>query len=587
MKKIIAIILFVCLFVSVTNAQKVITGTSKTNFKFKPTYERGIPPNLFVELNFEDDDGNGILENKESARMKLTINNKGNGPAQGLLITVKDNVYDTEFTIIDKKEIAYIQPGKSAEVIIPIHAGFRVKTAEHKLEISVTEHFGYDMDPAYLILNTLEYLKPELVFSGLEIIDYGEGTGAISSDGQLQAGELVKSKIVVQNIGQNISKNAKYRVYSKDENIYIDNNSGSLGNMAIGEVKEFWIDISPNKRVKTTGKLPIYLSLTGEKGFGDLNNFKLPIILNQKPPETVTLEVNADIESLQKKVARFEYKSNKFTAQIGTIKKINQVAPAKTIRENSVAVVFGIENYKNLPPAPYAENDAQLIKKYFKNRLGVEQIVIYTSDKANGLVFDDVFNPDYGELQKAIIKGKTDLFVFYSGHGLPGKSGEDIYLFPSDGKVERLSIQGYSLNKFYTNLEKLGASSVTVFLDACFSGASKATEKINTKNLIAMKGIVIEPKYHQPWINNKNFSVFTSSGVAQTSLGFDPSQSGLFTYYLCLGLQGDADINNDRKITNGELKNYLIKNVEATSKKILGLQTPEFHGNENMILVEY
>jgi hypothetical protein len=585
MKK-IALLLIVC-FAFTANAQKVITGTSKTNFKFKPTYERGIPPNLFVELNFEDDDGNGILENKETARIRLTIKNKGNGPAQGLLITVKDNVYDTEFTIIDKKEIAYIQPGKSVEVIIPIHAGFRVKTAEHKLEISVTEHFGYDMDPAYLILNTLEYLKPELVFSGLEIIDYGEGTGAISSDGQLQAGELVKVKIVVQNIGQNISKNAKYSVYSKDENIYIDNNSGSLGNMAIGEIKEFWIDISPNKRVKTTGKLPVYLSLTGEKGIGDLNNFKLPITLNQKPPETATLEVTTDIESLQKKVARFEYKSNKFTAQIGTIKKINQVAPAKTIRENSVAVVFGIENYKNLPPAPYAENDAILIKKYFKNRLGVEQIVIYTSDKARGLVFDDVFNPDYGELQKAIIKGKTDLFVFYSGHGLPGKSGEDIYLFPSDGKVERLSIQGYSLNKLYTNLEKLGARSVTVFLDACFSGASKATEKINTENLIAMKGIVIEPKYYQPWINNKKFSVFTSSGVAQTSLGFDPSQSGLFTYYLCLGLQGEADINNDRKITNGELKNYLIKNVEATSKKILGLQTPEFHGNENMILVEY
>ncbi len=217
MKK-IALLLIVC-FAFTANAQKVITGTSKTNFKFKPTYERGIPPNLFVELNFEDDDGNGILENKETARIKLTIKNKGNGPAQGLLITVKDNVYDTEFTIIDKKEIAYIQPGKSAEVIIPIHAGFRVKTAEHKLEISVTEHFGYDMDPAYLILNTLEYLKPELVFSGLEIIDYGEGTGAILSDGQLQAGELIKAKIVVQISGkifqktQNLAFTQKMKIF--------------------------------------------------------------------------------------------------------------------------------------------------------------------------------------------------------------------------------------------------------------------------------------------------------------------------------------------------------------------------------------
>jgi Caspase domain len=585
MKK-IALLLIVCIAYT-ANAQKVITGTSKTTFKFNPTYERGIPPNLFVELNFEDDDGNGILENEESARMKLTIKNKGNGPAQGLYITVKDDVSDSEFNINDKIKIANIQPGKSAEVEIPIHAGFRVKTAEHKLEISVTEHFGYDMDPAYLILNTLEYQKPKLVFSGLEIIDYGEGTGAISSDGQLQAGELVKAKIVVQNIGQNISKNTKYRVYSSDENIYIDNGSGSLGNLAIGEVKEFWINLSPNKRVNTAGNLPVFLSLTGEKGFGDLKNYKLPITLNQKPPQTATLEVSADIESLKRKVVRFESKSNKFTAQIGRIKKIDQVAPAKTVRENSVAVIFGIENYDNLPPAPYAENDAELAKNYFKNRLGVNQVVVYNSDKASGLVFDDVFNPDYGELQKAIIKGKTDLFVFYSGHGLPDKKGENIYLFPSDGRVERMSVQGYSIDKFYTNLEKLGARSVTVFLDACFSGASRATENINTENLIAMKGVVIKPQYHQPWLNNKNFSVFTSSSGSQTSLGFEPSQSGLFTYYLCLGLQGDADADNDRKVTNRELKDYLVKNVEATSKKILGLQTPEFRGNEDMILTEY
>jgi len=585
MKK-IALLLIVFLAFN-ANAQKVIKGTSKTAFKFKPTYERGIPPNLFVELNFEDDDRNGILENEESARLILTITNKGNGPAQGLYITVKDDFYDSEFVINDKKEIAYIQKGKSVKVEIPIYAGVKVKSAEHKLKISVTEHFGYDMDPAYLYLNTLEYQKPKLVFSGLEIIDYGDGTGPITSDGQLQAGELVKAKITVQNIGQNISKNIKFKVYSKDENIYINNNKGSLGNLAIGEVKEFWIEISPNKRVKTKGKLPVFLSLTADKDFGNLINYRLPVTLNQKPPETAILKVSADIESLKKKVVRFESNSNKFTSQLGKIKKINEVAPSKTVRENSVAVIFGIENYDNLPPAPYAENDAELIKKYFKNRLGVEQVVIYNSNKANGLVFDDVFNPDYGELQKAIIKGKSDLFVFYSGHGLPSKCGESIYLFPSDGKIERLSMQGYSLDKFYTNLEKLGARSVTVFLDACFSGASKATEKINTKNLIAMKGVVIKPKYHQPWVNNNKFSVFTSSSGSQTSLGFDPSQSGLFTYYLCLGLQGDADINNDRKITNGELKNYLIKNVEATSKKILGLQTPEFHGNEDMILMEY
>jgi hypothetical protein len=439
--------------------------------------------------------------------------------------------------------------------------------------------------PAILILNTLEYQKPNLVFSGLEIVDNGQNASAIVEDGQLQAGEMAQMKIVIQNVGQNISYNTKYSVYSTDNNIFIEKGQGSLGNLAIGEVKEFWINISPNKRVTSKEKLPVYLSLTNEKSLGQLKE-KLPIVLDQKPPQTKTLEVKADIEKLQKQVARFEYKSNKFTANIGTIKNIASVSPAKTVRKNAIAVIIGVENYSDLPPAPYAENDAEIMKKYFKTRLGVDKVVIFKDKEVSGFIFDDIFNPDYGELQKSILKGETDLFVFYSGHGVPSKDGEKIYLFPFDGKVERLESQGYDLNKFYQNLEALGAKSVTVFLDACFSGSSKASEKISTENLVATKGLRIEPKLVSPWRTNPNFSVFNSSAANETSLGFDPSQTGLFTYYMCVGLQGDADFNHDKKITNGELFDFVQSKVVETSKKIFGVQTPQFNGNRNMVLVE-
>ncbi len=442
------------------------------------------------------------------------------------------------------------------------------------------------MDPAYLVLNTLEYQKPKLTFSGYEIVDNGEGTGAIVEDGQLQAGEQVKIKLVVQNIGQNIANKVKFDVYTTDDNIYLENNKGELGSFAIGEVKEFWLTVSPNKRVTSSSKLPIFMSLSEELGYGSLNKYQLPIALNQKPPETQTLTVKADIDKIKKQVARFEYTSNKFTANVGTVKNIASVSPSKTKRSNAVAVIFGVENYTDLPPAPYAENDAKIMKKYFKTRLGIDKVVIYKNDDVSGFIFDDIFNPDYGELQKSILKGETDLFVFYSGHGVPNKSGEKIYLFPADGKVERLETQGYDLNKLYQNLDALGAKSVTVFLDACFSGTSRVSEKISTKNLVATKGVRIQPKLISPWIKNPNFSVFNSSGANETSLGFDPSQTGLFTYYLCLGLQGEADLNNDSKITNGELYDFVQSKVVDTSKKIFGVQTPQFNGNRDMILVE-
>jgi hypothetical protein len=384
-----------------------------------------------------------------------------------------------------------------------------------------------------------------------------------------------------------MAKNVQYMVSSSDPIVFIGGTSGSLEDMAIGEVKYFWLTVSPNKRVDASKSLPIFLSVNIDKSAGSLSDYPIALAMNQKPPVTKVLQVRADIEKLQHQVARFEYTSDKFTANVGKMINIRQVPSAITKRDNAVAVVFGIEKYDELPPAPYAENDATIIKEYFQTMLGIQKVVIFTSDKAQGLVFDNVFNPDYGELQRAIIKGQTDVFVFYSGHGIPSKDGEKIFLFPSNGKIARLEIEGYDLNSFYENLEKLGAKSVTVFLDACFTGASRQSEKIQTENLVSMKGIKIKPKLLQPWEINTAFSVITSSSADETSLALDASQTGLFTYYMCVGLQGNADINEDKTITLGELYQYLKEEVMNTSKKISGIQTPEFHGNPETILVQF
>lgn len=587
MKRFLLCISLIIISGSLFSQEEIRAKSEKYKFKYTPKYERGIPPNLFVDMSFSDENGNGILESNESAILKLQITNKGVGKAQGLNIKIKDNYYDNNFNIDKTSEIYFIQPEETKNIEIPIHTGFSVKTAEHKMEINVTEYFGYDMDPAFLVLNTMAYQKPKIVFSGYEILDYGSGTGSIIEDGQLQAGEMVKLKLIIQNIGQNIASNVEYSLTTNDKNIFIKDGRGNLDDMAIGEVKEFWVTISPNKRVNYVNKLPIYLTIKNKHNMGNLSEYRLPITLNKKPPIAQTLEVEADIDKLAKQVARFEYTSNKFTANIGTIKNISTTILSKTKRNDAIAVVFGIEKYKNLPVAPYANNDADIIKKYFRDRLGVGKVVIYKDEDVSGFIFDDVFNPDDGELQKSIIKGVTDLFVFYSGHGVPSKDGQDIFLFPSDGKINRIEMQGYNINTLYTNLEKLGAKSTTVFIDACFSGSSRVSEKKKMENLVAAKGVIIKPKLVSPWKQDPNFTVFNSSGPSETSLGFDPSQTGLFTYYLCVGMQGDADENMDNKITNGELNKFVKEKVEETSKKIFGTQIPQFHGNEEMILLEY
>ena len=581
-------ILLLAGFLSPAFSQKVISAKSQpTKLDIPQAYKRGLPPNLYAVLSFEDDNNNGILEGNEKAKITLDIRNQGKGPAQDLKISVKDNVIDPYLSIGTVSTIPSLLPNEQKRIVIPLAAGMEIKAAEHKLTIEIKEFFGYDMDPAYLFINTITFQEPKLAFSGLEVVDLGEGVAAIREDGKLQAGEQVKVKITVQNLGQNISPNTRYSVKSRDQNIFIQDGEGTIGNLGIGEVKEVWITVSPNKRVTTTGNLPLYLTLLNDHKRGQLIDQMLPITLDQKPPEPVILTVKADIDKLQKQVARFEVNSERMTANVGNVIDIRLVPPSKSRRPNAIAVVIGVEKYDHFVSAPYSENDASVMQNYFKTALGVEKVYTYKSKDVSGFFFDNTSDASFGELQKAIKKGETDLFVFYSGHGIPSKDGNMVYLLPSDGRIEAIDRQGYDLNKLYGNLQKLGAKSVTVFMDACFSGSSRSSEQYKPENLIALKGVVVKPKLGQPWITDSSFCTFTSSEFSETSLSFDPSETGLFTYFLCAGLQGKADTDGDKKITTGELSRYVTERVKETSTKIRGLQTPQFHGDENIVLVEY
>lgn len=586
MKKICAVLLLSFFCFSVYSQEKINSLSSSQEINFEPQYERGLPPELKAEIIFEDSNKNRILEANEYAVLKIKLWNEGVGPAQGVKISIRDKFGEgLEF----KEDYAsnFIFPNQIKELEIPIIASADLRTDKHNIEIEIREHFGYDADIVQLYVQTLEYQSPQLVFSGLEVIDSGKDVMPVMEDGVVQPGELVKVKMYVQNIGLNIARQTEFEVLSKDANIYVADKDGVLGNLEIGEVKEFEFKMSPNKRVNINEPLEIFLNLTENSGNGNLNEFQLPIEINKRPKQAEIIDVAANIDDLKNQVKKFELYNKSFSTSYGELVDIFNIKKVEKKRDNAIGVIIGIEDYLNLPPAPYAVNDAMIIEKYFKDLLGIDEIVFLTNKDVVGLAFDDIFNPDYGELQKSIVKNETELFVFYSGHGIPSKSGDEVYLFPQDGKIERVEMQGYSLSKLYSSLDELGAKRITLFLDACFSGASKTSETKEMNNLVSMKGVRIQPKIPKPWEKNPNFVVFNSSSYSETSLVFDETETGLFTYYLCAGLSGEADENSDNQITNGELKKYVIENVQHTSKKIFGLQTPEFHGDENHIILTY
>lgn len=565
-------------------AQKTIAGFSEIKSSQTPVYVKDIPPNLFADLEFIDENSNDILEADETAEIKLSITNKGKGVANKLIVSLTNENNDSHIILPGKKVLHFLYPGQTTSVVFTIAATHDIPSSEYKIRINVSEYSGYDMDAAYLIFNSLEYQSPELSFNGYEIIDSGSGTSDINPDGKLQPGELVKLRIYIQNIGKGIAKKVEYKVLTNDSNVYTSNTEGDLKNILVGEVKDFWVSLSPNKRININDDINLHLKMVVDHQNYLSFTHDIPVLLNEKPPQTRVLNVKPDTSRLNRQLARFEYSPTQFFVPTANITNVPLVEHK---RKNAFGIIIGIENYENLPPATYAENDALIVKRYFTDVLGIERLITLTSEAARGFVFENTFNPQAGDLRKYIIPRETDLFVYYSGHGVPSKGGDTVYLMPADGKLALVQKQGYEMNKFLSNLDELNTKSTTVFLDACFSGSSKPSKNMPIENLTLQKGIRIKPKIQATWEKNPNFSIFTSSGFSETSLAYDESGTGLFTYFVCLGLQGKADENQDKKITTGELFDYVKKSVHEKSAMIYDYQTPEFHGNKEMVLVEY
>ena len=127
----------------------------------------------------------------------------------------------------------------------------------------------------------------------------------------------------------------------------------------------------------------------------------------------------------------------------------------------------------------------------------------------------------------------------------------------------------------------LSPKSVTMFLDTCFSGISR-----DEKTLLASARpirIVADENEDVPG----NFTIFSASQLDQISSGLKEAEHGIFSYYLMKGLEGKADQNNDRKITNGELLAYMDENISQKASELGREQNPSLTGDPNQVLSRY
>ena len=171
----------------------------------------------------------------------------------------------------------------------------------------------------------------------------------------------------------------------------------------------------------------------------------------------------------------------------------------------------------------------------------------------------------------------TKIIVFYSGHGLPSPDAKELYLLAHDSRTASKLLPRTALmrTELFDEINNLKPKSVTIFFDTCYSGTSRDNiallDDARPIQLLASDTVKVP----------KNFVVFSSSLNNQISSGFEEAKNGLFSYYLMKGLEGKADKNNDRRITNGELEEYLNSNISKKASEIGREQNSQLVGHPN------
>lgn len=247
--------------------------------------------------------------------------------------------------------------------------------------------------------------------------------------------------------------------------------------------------------------------------------------------------------------------------------------PRAKANPDDIAVIIGNANYKatakDIPDVVPAYADAEGMKRYAMQALGIkEENIIFIKDaRLADLIatFGNENNPK-GKLWNWVKANRSQVFVFYSGHGAPNGDGVSSYMVPVDATASLIELSGYSLKTLYTNLGKLPAKSVTVVLEACFSGATQNGMLVKNASPIYQKAM--------QEIVPANLTVISAGTGNQIASWEQDKSHGLFTKHFLLGMASAADKkpygNGDGKVTNEELSRYLAETVSYAAQRYYG-----------------
>ena len=241
----------------------------------------------------------------------------------------------------------------------------------------------------------------------------------------------------------------------------------------------------------------------------------------------------------------------------------------------SFALIVGIEDYGNTFKAQHAVRDANLFYDYAQRSLGIpaENIKLLTGEKATRA---HLLHTVKNWLAPNLTRGKSQVVVFFAGHGLASQNGEKAFLIPHDALPDMLDETAIDRQQLMANIARAEPQSALFFFDTCYSGGARGGDKTLVANA---RAITIKPRAD---LLPPGFMQFSAAGNDQFAHSHPSQPHGLFSYYLMRGLGGEADANHDNRLTAGELHAFVRERVQHLSQG--RPQVPELIGDPERVI---
>ena len=239
----------------------------------------------------------------------------------------------------------------------------------------------------------------------------------------------------------------------------------------------------------------------------------------------------------------------------------NGATPAGAVPQ-SYALVIGIGHYQNLPDSSqlrYPDRDAESIYTTLISQQGgqfpanhVHMLTGEQASRANILRELENWLPS--------VTARNDrVLIYFAGHGFI--SGAKGYLAPYDIDLHDIPDTSIAMDKLGSLIGTTIKGKWKVLLtDACHSGAITPDTSPAELNHMLLD-------VHQ--------SIFSLTASRDREQSFESPDwgggHGIFTYYVGLGLAGEADTNGDGIVTADELAEYVHTNVRSATQ---GRQNP-------------